>query len=356
MQHPVAAHMAERVVDLLEPVQVHDEHGQLGAALLRLGDRLGDALVKKGAIWEPGQSVVQGLTANLALDDLARLLRRLLPRDVQDHADCLPSPAVRAENRPAVLGDPTCLPAHVDQPVLERVRRASLEGIAHLLDHIGEVVGMNDRVVTAHAVADEVARRVTDEILDLVAQELDRPCLVAGAAIHDARDVGDNRADVLLAMAQGRLGLDSWRDVEAVPVKRGRSGGVGHRDGLVVDPQDGPVLADHPVLAHERLAVGRRVPVLDQDPVPVVWVQQPLEQLRVVEDAVGRDPEDGSAADAEIVDEDGNPGSRPVREHEELLEDRPRFDRVVDCRPSGGRRFERGAGSHLTTHPPWSRL
>ena len=307
-QHLVAGRVAERVVDLLEPIQVHYEHGQLTAALLRLGDRLSDALVKEGAIGEPGERVVQGVIANLPLDALARLVCRLLPRDVEDHADCPLSTAIRAQNWPAVLGDPPRLPAHVDQPVLERVRSPALKGIAHLPRHVREVLGMNYRVVGANAVVDEVARRVTDEILDLIAHELDRPCRVASAAVHDAWDVGDDRADVLPGAAQVRLGLP-WRDVEAIPVKRGGTGSVGYRHGPVVDPQDGPVLADHPVLAHERLAVGRRVPVLDQDSVPVVWVQQSLEQFRVVEDAVRRDPEDSATADAEVVDQDGNPRS-----------------------------------------------
>ena len=145
-------------------------------------------------------------------------------------------------------------------------------------------------------------------------------------------------------------------DVEAVPIQRGRARRVGHGHGLVVDPQDSPVLTDHAVLAHERLAAGRRVPVLDQDPVPVVRVQQPLEELRVVEDAVRRDAEDGAAAKAEIVDKYGYPGSRPVGKDEELLEDRPRLDGVAQNRRSVGWRFEWGPGSHLTMHPPRSRL
>src|ERR1035438_398154 len=115
-QHLIAGRVAERVVDLLEPNQVHYQHGQLTAALLRLGDRLSDALVKEGAIGEPGERVVQGVIANLPLDALARLVCRLLPRDVEDHADCPLSTAIRAQNWPAVLGDPPRLPPHVDQP------------------------------------------------------------------------------------------------------------------------------------------------------------------------------------------------------------------------------------------------
>ena len=129
LQYLVARHVAKRVVDLLEPVQVEYEDGELTMVLLRLEDRLGDALVKKGAIREPGERVVQSLVAQLALDDLARLLRRLLPGDVHDHADGLVPSAVRSENGPAVLGNPPCLPAHMQHPVFERVRRSPLEGV-----------------------------------------------------------------------------------------------------------------------------------------------------------------------------------------------------------------------------------
>ena len=356
LQHLVARRVAERVVDLLEAVQVHRQDGHLTAALLRLGDRLGNTLDKQGAIGEPGERVVLGLIAQLPLDDLARFLRGLLPRDVEDHTDGPLPTAIETKNWAAMLGNPPRLPAHVDQPVLERVRNPSLDGIGHLRPHVRDVLRMDHRVIGANAVADEVARRVADKVLDLVAHVLDGPCRVAGAAVHDARDVGDNRAEVLLGATRADLGVLAWRYVEAIPVKRGLAGGVGHGCGPVVDPQDSPVLADHPVLAHQRLAIVCRVPVLDQDPVPVVWVQQPLEQLRVVEHAVRRDPEDAATADAEIVDKNGNSGSRPVGEHEELLEDRPRFDRVANRRQSGGRQLERGVGSHLTTHPPCSRL
>jgi len=42
--------MAERVVDLLEPIEVQHEDGQLGSVPLRLEDRMSDTLDKQGAI------------------------------------------------------------------------------------------------------------------------------------------------------------------------------------------------------------------------------------------------------------------------------------------------------------------
>ena len=95
---------------------------------------------------------------------------------------------------------------------------------------------MDDRVVAANLVVDEVARRIADEILDLAAHELDRPCRVVSAAIDDAGDVGDNRAEALLGVTQDGLGPVSWRDVETMPVKRGPADTVDDRRGPVRDP------------------------------------------------------------------------------------------------------------------------
>ena len=66
------------------------------------------------------------------------------------------------------------------------------------------VVGVLDARERAHGVVDEVARRVADDLLDLVAQPLHRPVAVARAAVDRARDVVDERAQQRLVGPQPR--------------------------------------------------------------------------------------------------------------------------------------------------------
>ena len=67
----------------------------------------------------------------------------------------------------------------------------------------------------AYAIADEVRGRVTRQGLDRVAQEFHGVGGVVGAAIADARDVVDQRAELLLALPQLGLHAPPLRDVGA---------------------------------------------------------------------------------------------------------------------------------------------
>ena len=77
LQELVAVVVAERVVDLLELVQVHDQQRQRLARPERRPDRLGDAVAEQHAVGQAGEVVVQRLVlerlgVGLALGDVAQ--------------------------------------------------------------------------------------------------------------------------------------------------------------------------------------------------------------------------------------------------------------------------------------------
>jgi hypothetical protein len=55
--------MAERVVDVLEAIEIHEQHGDRSALAARGQERLGGAVAEKGAVGQPGEGVVQRLMA-----------------------------------------------------------------------------------------------------------------------------------------------------------------------------------------------------------------------------------------------------------------------------------------------------
>ena len=214
---------------------------------------------------------------------------------------------------------------------------------------------MDDGVIAADLVGDEVARRVTDDVLYLLAQELDRPGCIAHTAVDGPGDVGDRRVQVLIGLFRPGLGPSPRGDVEAATVKGSPPGGVDDWDGLVVDPKDHTVLTDHAVLARVGLGLGRRLPVLGQDSFPVVGVHEAVEGTRIARPGVGRETEGGGAVDGELGNEQGHAGCGAVGEDEELLEVRPGSYRVCNCRcPTWGRLGLR-AGRHRASHSPRSR-
>ena len=73
LQQLVAARMAERVVDLLEAVEVHDHHGRGHVVAARRGERLTDAVVEERAVGQVRERVVE----RLVLVDLRLLPERL---------------------------------------------------------------------------------------------------------------------------------------------------------------------------------------------------------------------------------------------------------------------------------------
>ncbi|HET8977689.1 MAG TPA: hypothetical protein VFN87_05985 [Solirubrobacteraceae bacterium] len=135
--------MTERVVDLLETVEVHERHGQLGAAALGVADRLGDALAEQHPVGQPGERIVQRLVlVELGLAD-ELLLGALALGDVLDH---------RHRGHGASSGAPLHHRAHQRPHRATGARRAprlQLEGLAppahhlrqQLLDDLGVVTG-----------------------------------------------------------------------------------------------------------------------------------------------------------------------------------------------------------------------
>ena len=57
-QQHVADRVAERIVDVLEAVEIEKQHRELAAAAMRAGDRLSDAVREERAIGQSGQRVV----------------------------------------------------------------------------------------------------------------------------------------------------------------------------------------------------------------------------------------------------------------------------------------------------------
>ena len=74
-QQQIADRVAERVVDVLEPVEVEEQHGKLAAPAMRAGDRLSDPVREQRAVGQAGQRVVMrhvdhALVGEAALGDL----------------------------------------------------------------------------------------------------------------------------------------------------------------------------------------------------------------------------------------------------------------------------------------------
>ena len=91
--------MAERVVDLLEAVEVHQQHGELRAVALGGADRALDAMAEVGAVRQAGEVVVERLVAVEVGEPAQLALGLLARRDVA--AD-----ALHADRPPVLLDHP----------------------------------------------------------------------------------------------------------------------------------------------------------------------------------------------------------------------------------------------------------
>ena len=85
LQHLVAGGVAERVVDVLEAVQVDEHHRGLLAVALARGQRLGEPVFQQAAVGQPGQRVVVGevLRARLGLAPVGDLRLQALVGGLQ---------------------------------------------------------------------------------------------------------------------------------------------------------------------------------------------------------------------------------------------------------------------------------
>ena len=75
-EHEVAGRVAERVVDRLEVVEVHEQHRHRAAVARLALERVFDAVLEQRAVREPGDRVVERLVRELLLERLALARRR----------------------------------------------------------------------------------------------------------------------------------------------------------------------------------------------------------------------------------------------------------------------------------------
>src|SRR5205807_9492064 len=67
LQQGVACRMSERVIDLLETVEIEHEHGEVGSSPARDGKVVLQPLLEQQAIWQIGQRVMLGHMGDLDL-------------------------------------------------------------------------------------------------------------------------------------------------------------------------------------------------------------------------------------------------------------------------------------------------
>ena len=173
LQHRVALGVAERVVDVLEVVEVEEDHRERRAAAPAARQRLLDAVAQQHAVREAGERVVAGLVQQPALE-------RLAVADVAGVQDDALDRAVADEVRRQRLDvDPAA--ARVADAVLDVARGALLEVREEPLQ-AGLIIGV-DELPPVHALgaglvqADEPQRGGADVEDDPV-------------GVDDAHDVG----------------------------------------------------------------------------------------------------------------------------------------------------------------------
>ena len=115
-QQQVAGVVAERVVDVLEAVEVEQQQADVGPVAVGGGQRLLEPVGQQGAVGQPGQAVVQRLVAHLllgppALDDRGRDVG-----DGQQEVDVglAERPAYRGEGREHAVRAGVALDRHAD--------------------------------------------------------------------------------------------------------------------------------------------------------------------------------------------------------------------------------------------------
>ena len=213
-QKLIARGVAERVVDLLETIEIHQQQRELAAVTGRDFDRAIDVLTEQHSVREPRQRVVHrlmavqlSLLAKLMLRDVASLLGQHPLAGVEDHAIQPCALSVVVEHCATVLGNPTEAAIGVDQSVRQRIRRTLLQGTLDVHDHLRPIVGMDQRTVATHRVVGEVARWIPDEGLDVLADERHRPVRVTTTPVDDAGNVGHHGPKPLIAGPEPRLGI-----------------------------------------------------------------------------------------------------------------------------------------------------
>lgn len=213
LQQRIAGLVAERVVDFLEPVEIDEQKTRRLAGGAAAGDHRFQFVVEGAPVGQVGQCIVVGRMVALLLRqfDLALLRGQLLVgclqiqqqlgievlddlavADVDDEAFEEFEFAGIIPDTAADLADPKRFPnarhdAVVDVPVAARFQRGVDGGIDR-----GQVVRMDGRDIVAHRVVDEIARSITADGENAVADiEHGVGRIVAAAvkvAVHPAGD------------------------------------------------------------------------------------------------------------------------------------------------------------------------
>ncbi len=182
-------------------VAVHTGEGGVDAAEPAVGGGLVDAV--DGA-FEDG--------AVLRLAVAKRLLGAFELGDIEHHAFERFEFSVGGEDALALLGDPDLLVGAglyaVDEPVGSVCSQAALDLAPDLV-----ALRWRKNIGEADTAGEEIAAGDTEQGLAPVADELDGPVPVVGAAVGDAGEVGDERAPAAFLLPQRLLGLFALGDV-----------------------------------------------------------------------------------------------------------------------------------------------
>lgn len=231
-QQDVALVVAERVVDLLEVVEVDEQHGQAGALALAFDDVVRQPVVEHAAVGQLRERVEVGLLPDQGL-------AVLLGRDVLDHAQVVRMAAgLGVEHgdrhvepgRVAVRAQHAAGGLEAGQPLFRQLRhlRLDLGGVVR----VGDVEPLAGAQLLLRAADDVEVAQV--QVAVLVADRVDQ---------RDAQRRGlEHRAEALLALADGvERALALARQQAEV---HGRRQHQRHRD-----------RAQHPVQPHQAAAL-----------------------------------------------------------------------------------------------------
>ena len=253
-QHRVAGGVAEAVVDRLEVVEVHEDHGQPGALAPCARERVAHALHEQRAVGEVRDGVVEGLVRELLLERLALAHVAAVEHDA---VDVLVVEEVGVEH--LELADAAIDVAHAALEHLGaggRVRR----GIG---EHVREPALLPRLQQPDEAGAHDLLGGVAEDALDRGALVDDRP----GRVEHgdEVARVPDQRAEARLARAPVHLlgqrrALERERDLGR---QRGEAALQGLRDPLLARDRQQPVrFAAYRERQRERVRRSRRQPEL----------------------------------------------------------------------------------------------
>ena len=164
-QHRVAGGVAEAVVDRLEVVEVHEDHGEPAALAPGPRDRVPHPLDEQRAVGEVGDRIVEGLVCELLLERLALAHVAAVEHDA---VDVLVVEQIRVEH--LELADLAVL---VAEAALERLRAGGVRrGIGQDMRQTALLAGLQEPL---EAGADELLGRVAEDPLDRRALVDDQP-------------------------------------------------------------------------------------------------------------------------------------------------------------------------------------